>query len=384
MKIICIAALLLCIVGWPARLPGQEQAPLDESLKKSLSAYLLAHYQTPEAYIVSKFKDHDLVYVGESHLVKQEVLLLQRLIPELYKAGVYDLALEMGLSSEQSEIDKLIEAPAYDNSKALTLMFHWDPQIAWAFQEYADIYRAAWEVNHKLPKGAPHFRIIGIDYRPDWSLVKPGDNVTSRQTRWKAWAGSNQITRNVTMADLILRELVAKHRKALLYGGSGHTPLLPTLDQREETGIRFSAAYLIGRQIGDRITSVRIVVDSSGKKMPVIDSVLAALPAKSRTIGFDLKGSPLGDLPLPEALASKLVTDKKPVTFADEVEGVVHLNEDPEVVTLAPGFITESLVAQAKHDGWLPNLPSVTLDWILANIERFTKVSRPSSGRPSQ
>ena len=215
--------------------------------------------------MVAKFKDHDVVYVGESHLVKQEIQLLGRLIPKLYQAGIYDVAYEMGLSSEQVEIDKLIEAPAFDNAKALMILFHWDPQIGWAFQEYADIFRAAWEVNHKAPKSAPHFRIIGIDYGPDWGLVKPGDNVTSHQTRWRAWAGSNQITRNVTMADLILRELAGKKRKVLVYGGFGHTSLLPTLDPREETGIRFSAAYLMRRQIGDRITSVRIVVDRSGR-----------------------------------------------------------------------------------------------------------------------
>ena len=62
--------------------------------------------------------------------------------------------------------------------------------------------------------------------------------------------------------------------------------------------------------------------------MPVIDPVLAAVPKKYRTIGFDLKGSPLGELLLPEALASKLVTDKKPVTYSDEVEGVAPLNEE--------------------------------------------------------
>ena len=52
-------------------------------------------------------------------------------------------------------------------------------------------------------------------------------------------------------------------------------------------------------------------------------------------------------------------------------------------MTLAPGFLTESLVAQAKRDGWLPNVPSITLESILGNIDRFMKVSRPDSSRRS-
>lgn len=362
---------------------AQTETPLSDALKSSLATYVAAHHQTPEEYIVSKFKDHDVVYAGEGHMIKQEVELLARVIPKLYQAGIYDLAFEMGLSAEQADIDKLVNAPTYDNTKALTLLFHWDPQSGWAFQEYANVYRAAWEVNHGLPKGAPHFRIVGIDYRPDWSLVKPEDDVLSRLTRWKAWAGSNQITRNVTMADLILRELVAKKRKVLVYGGSGHTALVPTLDKREETGMRFSAAYLIRRQIGERITSVRLVVNRAGdsRTFPAIDAVLAAVRAKYRTVGFDLKGSPLGDLPLPEALASRLVTGKSSATYADEVEGIVHVDEDAQAVTLAPGFLTAPLVAEAKRDGWLPNVPSITLEWILGNVEKFRKNIPPTAAK---
>src|SRR5438552_15524032 len=105
----------------------------------------------------------------------------------------------MSWSEDQAEIDALINADTFDNDKALWLLFKWDPQIGWAFQEYADVFRAAWTLNHGLRKGAPRFRIVATDLRPDWALVHPGDNITTRQQRWQAWWGSNQIARNVWM-----------------------------------------------------------------------------------------------------------------------------------------------------------------------------------------
>src|SRR5258706_11959703 len=114
--------------------------------------YLAAHYQSPEDYVISKFKNHDIVFLGESaHGVRENELFLQKLIPLLYKAGVRDLGYEMALSDDQAEIDRILAADRYDKQAVLTLLFHWDAQIGWAFQEYADVLRAAWTLNHSLP-----------------------------------------------------------------------------------------------------------------------------------------------------------------------------------------------------------------------------------------
>src|SRR6266481_4919997 len=152
---------LLGIVGAAAvaSANGQSQsqaAPLlNASLRKELADYLVAHFQSPEDYVVSKFKDHDLVFLGEAaHGVRQNLLFLHKLIPRLYEAGILNVGYEMIFSDEQPEVDKLLNAETYDETKALTLLFHWDAQYGWAYQEYADVLRAAWTLNHALPKGA--------------------------------------------------------------------------------------------------------------------------------------------------------------------------------------------------------------------------------------
>ncbi len=355
------------------------QSPvMNEPLRKELADYLVAHFQSPEDYVVSKFKDHDLVFLGEAaHGVRQNLLFLHKLIPRLYSAGVLNVGYEMIFSDEQPEVDKLLNAETYDETKALTLLFHWDAQNGWAYQEYADVLHAVWTLNHGLPKGAPRFRIVGTDMRPDWSLVKPGDNVTSRPTRWKAWAGSNQIARNVWMNAVMRREFVDKGLKALIYTGAGHTPLYVTRDEREETGLRFSVAYQISRHLGSRVTS--LVILSGANQNPVIAELMAVLPARYQVLGFDLKGTPVGALPLPERFAGTIVTDRKSLTFADYMDGIVYLSSTPEPVTMAPGFITEERVEQAKREGWLPAIPEITVAWIMQHAEQMKKSVVPAA-----
>ncbi len=369
----------LALVLTASALQAQTPAAAPDAATQRAADYVVAHYQTPEDYVVSKFKDHDLVFLGEHHMVKEELQFLQKLIPKLYAAGVRNLGFEMSWSEDQAAIDQLINADTFDNDKALGLLYQWDPGVGWAFQEYADVFRAAWTLNHGLKKGAPRFRIIAIDLRPDWALAHAGDQVNGRQQRWQAWWGSNQIARNVWMFSIIKREFLDPGQKALLYNGSGHTTLRVTKDQREETGLRFSAAYQVRRRIGNRVTSIVMfsgqappATPNASGGMPPINALLAALPADKQMIGFDLKPSPVGDLPLPEPLAATIVGDPPARTLADYVaEGVVQIALKPTPVTLVRDFITPARVEQAKKAGLLPNVPEITAASIVEHQQQF-------------
>src|SRR5258707_2503775 len=81
----------------------------------ALTEYLKTHYRTAEDYIISQFKSHDVAFLGEScHRCDQHELLLQRLIPLLYKAGVRILGYEMSSSVDQPAIDALVNGSTYD------------------------------------------------------------------------------------------------------------------------------------------------------------------------------------------------------------------------------------------------------------------------------
>lgn len=111
------------------------------ALERHDAGWVKAHSSAPEEYVISKFRDHDIVFVGELHRVRHDVLFIQDLIPRLYAAGIYNLGIEFGVSEYQDKADALVTADRYDQSTARWLMFQ--SATYWGYQEYEDLYRAA-------------------------------------------------------------------------------------------------------------------------------------------------------------------------------------------------------------------------------------------------
>ena len=175
---------------------------ISQEEKQELIQYLTTHWKTPEEYVVEKFSDHDLVFIGEYHRIKHDVELIQNLIPRLYEIGVRNLGIEFGCYEYQDQVDSLITADEYDEDLARWLMFKWS--VTWGYQEYMDIYRKAWEMNKSLPKDAPRFRVVNLDYRPNWNLAE--EEMTPEL--WKQiWHKGD---RDQHMAQVILKEFVDK------------------------------------------------------------------------------------------------------------------------------------------------------------------------------
>jgi hypothetical protein len=106
-------------------------------------------------------------------------------------------------------------------------------------------------------------------------------------------------------------------------------------------------------------------MDTSMTQNAATSGIIALLLPKYQLIGFELKGAPVGDVPLPERIAATIYTDKKSLTLADHpVEGVVQVSLTTSPVTPEPRF-TAARVEEAKPGGWLPNVPEITVDWIL-------------------
>jgi hypothetical protein len=78
---------------------------ITQAVKQELIQYLESHWKTPEEYVVSKFKDFDIVMIGEHHFIKHDVELIQNLIPYLYRIGVYNLGIEFGCYEYQRRAD---------------------------------------------------------------------------------------------------------------------------------------------------------------------------------------------------------------------------------------------------------------------------------------
>ena len=148
----------------------QDPPPIEPALQAKLAVWLDTEGQAPERYVVDLFSDHDVVFLGEQHRVKHDILLVRSLISPLYEAGLQVLATEFGRREDQARIDSLLAAPVWDEQQAREIVFL--QSVFWGYQEYIDVYRSAWELNRKLPEGAPRFRILGMNDSPDWSLIR--------------------------------------------------------------------------------------------------------------------------------------------------------------------------------------------------------------------
>jgi len=288
--------LALLVTSFPIR--SAELPQRDTKVVEQLKSYLQSHYMTPEDYVISKFQDHDVVFLGEWHRVRQNVELVQNLIPRLYEKGVFTLATEFARHEDQPLIDRLLSGSSYDEALARQVAFNED--VAWGYQEYVDIYKAAWRLNHQLPSKNRKFRILGVNGVHDWGAVSRHEEPYSEEP----WA------------KVILDEVVAKGEKALVYSGVHHAftqyrqPVEPVMKDGKLTFVRFGEVRM-GNYVFNAISKRAMTISlhypwpsSAGYDEGVtyaadgyIDAVMAEIEARFRNAGFDTRGTPFGDLP---------------------------------------------------------------------------------------
>ncbi|MDF1545016.1 MAG: ChaN family lipoprotein [bacterium] len=296
--------LALSLAGIPITIASCATQQVGQSEK--LVAYLSENYQSPENYIVSCFEDHDIVFVGEYHRIKHDAQLIQHLIPHLYEAGVYNVGIEFANFIDQPLIDQLITADNYDDSLANEIQFRQWP--FWGFQEYVDIYKAAWELNQKIPEGSQTIRILGLNGRSDWSYVWSPEDRRNPEVLKKVWPDGDS---DECMARIISEECIAKGEKALIYSGINHAYTKykqPLYDFENDSLIRLNNRRMGNRvysEIGDRAMTIFLHspwTSASGYSESVrpadgaICGLISRLNPDSMRYGFDVAGTPFASL----------------------------------------------------------------------------------------
>jgi hypothetical protein len=160
-----MAALLIvgyAVLNWPA---GAKYACVSPSELKTYLDYLDVHVSDPLPFVSQQFRTHDIVLIGEIHRRKQDVEFIKALIPYLYEHnGITIFAWQFGASDSQSEVNSLVNAPEFEEQKAIRLMRRWT--YFWNYQEYLDIYHIIWKINNKIPPAREKIRFLqlGSDY----------------------------------------------------------------------------------------------------------------------------------------------------------------------------------------------------------------------------
>jgi len=319
-------------------------------------AHLKQRAKTPVQYVLDKFKDHDVVILGEMHGVRENCELFEDLINPLYhQAGVRYFAMELLKHKNTPLVNQLVTGKEYDQQLTMRI-FRDYAHPDFGYKEYMDIIKAIWELNNKLPPQAEKFKVIALD-KGDWEAI---DLPTSPSTKeYEEFVKAH----DPFMADVIEREVLAKHGKVLVQIGYMHSF---TRYRLAEMAPRFG--YILHEKYGDRIFQVclhqphfgpEVLTGNPPTSRPLIIDFIEKIMMKNgnKPVGFDVDNSPFANL---RDRRSLYFASNSETVFSDIAQGYVFikpLNSLNFRMTWVDGFINEEnferAKALAKKRGWI-------------------------------
>ena len=351
-----------------------------QDITPEMTAYIRKSAQDPQTYVIEKLRNHDVVFLGEHHLVKENLLLVQSLIPKLYENGIYTIGMEFGAFEVQDKLDQLLISDTYNEQLAREIMFTYN--VAWGYQEYLDVYKAAWQFNRSLPEKARKFRILSLSYIFHWEKFTGTRNPESMSLVFPMG------TIDKFRAELIEREIILKNEKILALVGTPHAYS------------RYGSAYY--KYNGDNFCDFdhdwlgnRLYRKYPGKVFSIIlhqaftmkegDRYLPESPCEgaieklmalndNKPAGFDLLNTPVGKLP-DRSLNATGYTD---FTVGQLFDGYIFLEplNKLEGCTPIPDFVNETNIQQA-----LEKFPDPDWHGKMNSLDDIRNFIRENSGR---
>jgi hypothetical protein len=314
-------------------------------------AYLKANGKPPIEYVVDKFKQHNIVILGEGHRIRETCEFISDLIePLYYQAGIRHIAMEFLKYKNTSLANQLVTGETYDEELALDLFRNYGE--IWGYQEYMDILRAVWQVNHTLPPKAEKFIVIGLDSDWDINVLRTG------QSLWKLpGTFCRMAKRDKFMAKVLDWKVLKKGQKALVHIGGHHDftryrqPLTKNGKLIAEASPRFGC--ILYEKYKDKIFQImlhrRHSRSDEGKSQPPLVVFLEDVLAinGNMPVGFDIESTPF--TPLRDS-KNYLFAYQNYVVFSDIAQGYIFLKPLKKLnsVSWADGFINEENFEQLE------------------------------------
>jgi hypothetical protein len=315
-------------------------------------------WRSPQDYVIASLQQHDIVFLGEFYKISQNAALVKDLVPRLYAAGIRNLGIEYALSDDQKDIDALVTAPTWNEAGARAIIFDW--VVTWGYQEYVDLFKAAWQVNSTRPAGAAPFRIVGLNVRQDWSVLTTEKDLSDPTVVARMYAKG---VPDAHMAEVIQKEFLQKGLKALIYTGTQHAFTRYHSVEYEKNAASMKlpeirrAGNIVAAAAPGRVYTIALhapwpdTSQKSGLGYPVggsIDSLIDALPDGKKSGGWDLAGTPMGRL----SIAGSSYASPAATTLADLFDGYIVQGPLREytAVTAIPDFIRPQDADRASQE----------------------------------
>lgn len=273
-----------------------EIQPVSDSLFNVLSSDFDKYSMDPYNYVLKEFQNHDIVFLGENHRIKHDLIFVRNLIPKLYENGIHYMGFEFALNSDSMLIRKVItNKDNFDQKLANQIIFNMSP--FWGYKEYIDLFRSAWEVNRNLPDSAQKFMIYGIMHDFDFSLMKKRSDEFDQEIMTRIRKGVADPEE--FMANSIINTFINKNHKAFIYCGIHHA-FTGYKDNGRRVGV------IVKEKIGDKAFTIALHYPWQGRKKtgfksvyPVngsIDSFVRRYKSENCTFGINVKNTAFGEL----------------------------------------------------------------------------------------
>ncbi|HBW23714.1 MAG: hypothetical protein A2X28_08690 [Elusimicrobia bacterium GWA2_56_46] len=277
--LILFAAVLLNTASISAAAP----APDPDEAALPYSDFLAAKSSAPVDYIISKFRDYQVVSIGEIHENANSLDFLQAILKDrqfIEEVGV--LVWEFGSIQDQNIVDRALNAEQWNDKELISAYKRHTHPWGWPFKNYIDVYHTAWKTNHS---GQGKITIINADVPIDWGAIK------SREDYEKAMS-----KRDEHMAGVIEDRIIKKGLKALFYAGEGHANKLNANKKRN------TALNLLLTKYPNKIFSITLhkeagYDESAAQYLRVCDGLFDYafnLNGSAKPTAFDLNDSPFG------------------------------------------------------------------------------------------
>jgi len=321
---------------------------------------------TPERFVVEALQDDaDVVLIGETGFVKQQLEFAASLIPELAEAGITHLGFQYARIEDQQLVDDLITATNFDEQLAEQILFN--HMVILGYQEHVNVFRAAWQANRNRAEGEPPFRIIALGLTPDYTRINEQADAEDPEVLARVFARGIP---DQAMAKAIQEQILDAGHKAAVYVKQEHAftdfeqPIYA--QNMEEAGFsnQKRAGNILRDRYGDRVigalihSPVRESRSQIGYGYPVggvLDEIIEELPEGQKARGFYVAESPFADAPIQsDALTEGLDTE---LTFQELTDAYITIVPISEYVPVTPieGFIDESNIERAIREFPGPN-----------------------------
>jgi uncharacterized RDD family membrane protein YckC len=310
-----------------------EVSSLQQTDNAAFVNWLDENGKDPVDYVVEVARKHQITIFGEVHHIQDDLLFLNRIIPELYhRAGVTCIAMEALTMEDNAKLAKLVTSEQFDGGLALQIARHQGWQ-AWGGKEYWDVFETVWRLNQTLPAASKKMRLVGLDFKwdgPSFGMVGTGDDCAGGPP-WEKLRLLRLLNdfplllkRDEVMARNVEKQIVEKGERAIVWVGLNHD-YINYRQARIINGKVFSEwgrmGFMLHQKYGDKVFHIRLHTFFNSPKIAKLIEKIAA-ERENVPVGFDVVGSPFALL---RNSNSGYFRFRPGVCFSDVASGYVYL-----------------------------------------------------------